>query len=56
LIASSLLANKLNCFHELPEADAPDSEEEAGCYAEALRAAWVKLSAALKRLEAQKTK
>jgi hypothetical protein len=56
LIASPLLANKLDCFHELPEACAPGSEGEAVCYAEVLRAVWVKHPAALKWLGAQKTK
>jgi tetratricopeptide (TPR) repeat protein len=40
---------------ELPGAYAPGSKEEAVCFAEVLRAAWVKHAAALKWLEAQKT-
>jgi hypothetical protein len=56
LIASSLLANKINCFHELLEAHAPGSAEEAIGYAEVLRMARVRHPATLKWLEAQKTK
>lgn len=39
---------------ELPAAYAPGSKEEAICFAEVVRAAWVKHPAALKWLEAQK--
>ncbi len=41
---------------ELPEAYAPGSKEEAVCFAESVRAAWVKYPAALKWLKAQKVK
>jgi len=40
----------------MPEAYAPGSKEEAVCYAEVVRAAWEKHTAALKWLEAQKMK
>lgn len=41
---------------ELPEAYSPGSKEEAMCFAEGLREAWLKHPAALKWLEAQKVK
>lgn len=41
---------------DLPEAYAPGSKEEALCFAEGLREAWLKHPAALKWLEAQKVK
>jgi hypothetical protein len=56
LIASSLLANKLDCFLALPEAYAPGSKEGASCFSEVLGAAWVKHPLVLKRRETQKTK
>ena len=41
---------------DLPEACAPGSKEEAMCFAEGMREAWLKHPAALKWLEAQKVK
>lgn len=41
---------------ELPEAYAPGSKDEALCFAEGLREAWLKHPAALKWLEGQKVK
>ena len=41
---------------ELPESYAPGSKEEAMCFAEGMREAWLKHPAALKWLAAQKVK
>jgi hypothetical protein len=41
---------------EVPEAYSPGSKAEAICFAEGVRAAWVKYPAALKWLETQKVK